>query len=248
MIEAFAWGLLASSGLVAGMVVGVVGRLAHRAVAAVMSVGAGVLLATATIDLTTHALDHVGVAATVASIVVGAAVFSLANAALAKARDRKRCGECVAQPTEADAPGSGTSIALGTALDAIPEAAVLGISLADGAPDLALVVGLALGNVPEALSSAVGMRHAGRSLRYVVALWSGIALGAALATAFASRALIDLGDAPIAVVEAGAAGALLAMAAETMIPEAFHGSPRFSGTLAAVGYVALLVLGAATLP
>ena len=70
-----------------------------------------------------------GAASTVGGIVAGAATFSIANAALVTAKDRKRCGECKPQPSEADAPGSGTSIALGTALDAVPEALILGVTL-----------------------------------------------------------------------------------------------------------------------
>jgi hypothetical protein len=70
-----------------------------------------------------------GAASTVGGIVAGAATFSIASAALVTATDRKRCGECKPQPSEADAPGSGTSIALGTALDAVPEALILGVTL-----------------------------------------------------------------------------------------------------------------------
>ena len=47
-------------------------------------------------------------------------------------------------------------------------------------------------------------------------------------------------------LQAFGAGALLAMTAETMIPEAFHNSPRFSGLLAAFGFEALLARRAVT--
>jgi hypothetical protein len=67
-----------------------------------------------------------------------------------------------AATSEADAPGSGTSIALGTALDAVPEALILGVTLRGGGPDLALVAALALSNLPEALSGTAGMRRAHR--------------------------------------------------------------------------------------
>lgn len=65
-----------------------------------------------------------GAASVVGGIILGGATFSIANVALAAAKDRKRCGECKPQPSEAEAPGSGTSIALGTALDAVPEASL----------------------------------------------------------------------------------------------------------------------------
>jgi ZIP family zinc transporter len=169
-------------------------------------------------------------------------MFSIANAALATAKDRKRCGECKAQLSEEDAPGSGTSIAVGTALDAAPEALVLGITLRVSGPDLALIMALALSNVPEALSGTAGMRLASRSTAYVLILWTGIALGTAATTALAFWLLSDLGPELTAILKAFGAGALLAMAAETMIPEAFHNGPRYSGVLAAAGFAALILL------
>jgi ZIP family zinc transporter len=242
-LMAFGQGALAGAGVLVGAVLGLVTRLGHRAVAAVMSLGAGVLLSLASIGIASEALAAAGAAATVGGILAGAATFSVANAALTTARHRKRCGECRSQPTEADAPGSGTSIALGTALDAVPEAVILGITLRAGGPDLVLISALALSNVPEALSGTAGMRLASRSTAYVLRLWSGVALVTATCTALAFTFLGDLGSGATAIVEAFGAGALIAMAAETMIPEAFHEGPRYSGVLAAVGFSALIALG-----
>lgn len=243
---AFGWGLVAGSGMVAGALLALVADLPHRAVAATMSLGAGLVLAAASVELAAESLRAAGAGVTAVGIVGGAAGFSLANAALVMARDRKRCGECKAQPSEAEAPGSGLSIALGTALDAVPEALVLGVVLRSGGPDLALVAAFALGNLPEGLSGSAGMRRAGRSRLYVLGLWGGIALGAALATALALYLLGGVGPAWIALLRAFSAGALIALAAETMIPEAFHDAPRYSGVLAALGFAALLVVGIAT--
>jgi ZIP family zinc transporter len=239
---AFGWGLLASAGILAGVALGLLTNLTHRSIAAVMSLGAGVLLAAASVELATQALAAAGALLTAGSITAGAAGFSLANAGLAKAKDRKRCGECVQQPTEAEVPGSGASIALGTALDALPEALVLGVVLRQAGPDPALVTALALSNLPEALSGAVGMRHAGRSRAYIAGVWGGIVAGTAAATGLAFAFLGGLGPSASAALQALGAGALLAMAAETMIPEAFHNGPRYSGVLAAGGFAALLLL------
>ena len=239
---AFGWGAAAASGVLVGAILGLVTNLRHRTIAAIMSLGAGVLLAIAAVEVATEALMLAGVASTVGGIVAGAATFSIANAALVAARDRKRCGGCKSQPSEADAPGSGTSIALGTALDAVPEALILGVTLRAGGPDLALVAALALANLPEALSGTAGMRLASRSSAYVLGLWGGIALGTAAATALAFHFLSDLGTDATAILQAFGGGALIAMAAETMIPEAFHNGPRYSGVLAAAGFAALILL------
>jgi ZIP family zinc transporter len=242
IVWAFCWGLAAGSGVLGGAILGLATHLPHRAIAAIMSLGAGVLLSAASIKIASEALIVTGAGSTVGGIIAGAAMFSIANAALATARDRKRCGECKSQPSEAQAPGSGNSIALGTALDAIPEALVLGVTLRASGPDLALVMALALSNVPEALSGTVGMRLASRSYAYVLSLWSGIALGTAVTTALAFYLLSGLAPDVTAMLKAYGPGALIAMAAETMIPEAFHNGPRYSGVLAASGFAALILL------
>jgi ZIP family zinc transporter len=241
-VWAFCWGLAAASGVLAGTIFGLVTQLRHRAIAAVMSFGAGVLLSAASIKIASEALIVAGTVFTGGGIIAGAAMFSIANAALAAAKDRKRCGDCKQQPSEGEVPGSGTSIALGTALDAVPEAMVLGVTLQVSGPDVPLVVALALSNVPEALSGTTGMRLASRSSTYILSLWSGIALGTAATTALAFYLLSDLGHNLTAVLKAFGAGALIAMAAETMIPEAFHNGPRYSGVLAASGFAALILL------
>jgi ZIP family zinc transporter len=242
-VWAFYWALAAGLGALVGAILGLITRLRHRAIAAFMSLGAGVLLSAASFKVASEALISVGAASTVGGIVAGAATFSVANAALATANDRKRCGECKAQPSEAEAPGSGTSIALGTALDAVPEALVLGVTLRSGIPDLALVIALSLANVPEALSGTAGMRLASRSSTYVLTLWSGTTLVTAAITALAFYFLSDVGPHATAILKAYGAGALIAMTTETMIPEAFHNGPRYSGVLAAAGFAALILLG-----
>src|SRR5688572_17900385 len=239
---AFCWGLAAASGVLGGMLLGLIAQLPHRAIAAIMSFGAGVLLSAASLKIASDARVVAGTGLTVAAMIVGAAKFSIVNAALATARDRKRCGECKPQLSEAEAPGSGRSIALGTALDAVPEALVLGVTLRVSGADVGLVLALALSNVPEALSGTSGMRLASRSLAYVVSLWSGIAFGTAATTAVAFYLLGDLGPDLTAILKAFGAGALVAMAAETMIPEGFHNGPRYSGVLAALGFAALILL------
>src|SRR5262245_37853765 len=218
-------------------------HLRHRAIAAFMSLGAGVLLSAASFRVVSEALMLAGAASAVGGIVAGAATFSIANAVLVTARDRKRCGECKRQPSEIEAPGSGTSIRLGTALDAVPEALVLGVTLRGGGPDLALIIGLSLANLPEALSGTAGMRLASRSPTYVMILWSGTTFVTAAITALAFYFLSDLSPHATATFKAYGTGVLIAMTAESMIPEAFHNGPRYSGVFAAGGFAALILLG-----
>jgi ZIP family zinc transporter len=240
---AMGWGALSSVGLVVGAVLGVFSRLRHRQIALVMSVGAGLLLAAASLALATDAIRTAGRVPAVLSLLLGAVVLSAVNTWLARlgAANRKRCGECTPQPSEAQQPGSGLAIAIGTAVDAVPEALVLGLTLRERAAPLVLLIAIAVGNLPEALSGAAGMRSAGRSPRNILVLWSAIAVGTALTTGAGYGAFALLGrSAPL--LQAFGAGALLAMTVETMIPEAFHNSPRFSGFLAVIGFSVVLLM------
>ncbi len=245
---ALAWGGVSSAGLVVGAIAGSVFRMPHHAIAMAMSVGAGLLLAGVSLKVAADAVPIAGPVAAALSLLLGAAAFSASNAVLARfgAAHRKRCGECVRQPAESERPGSGIAIALGNALDAIPEALVLGIALRDRVVPLALVFAFSVGNLPEALSSAAGLRIAGRSYTYILLSWGVIAIGAAVAIGAGYVGFDALGEAWPPRLQAFGAGALLAMTAETMIPEAFHDSPRFSGLLAAFGFGLLLLVDATT--
>jgi ZIP family zinc transporter len=239
------YGLLSASGLIAGAVAGLWLQMRHRAIAAVTAVGVGLLIAAASLYLISGALEAVSAFTAASGALAGAAAFSLVNLALQRwaAEKRKRCGECVRQPSEADMPGSGLAIAFGSLLDAVPEALIIGAAAAGGGnvlPPIALIAAFALANFAEGLSSAAGMRNAGRSRRYVLLLWTGATLVSA-AAAVLGFALFNGGSVERGWLEAFAAGALIALVVETMAPEAVAGQPGFTGLLAMLGFSALLL-------
>jgi zinc transporter, ZIP family len=244
-LQSAGWGGLSASGLLIGAVGGYYMSFKHGTIARVMTFAAGVLLAVVAVELVINARGAASLNWTVTGLLCGAAVFSSVNWLLSRrgAQHRKRCGECVEQPQEEQQPGSGLAIAAGTFLDGVPEGVVLGLSaLPYGVPGPGTVAAFFLGNIPEALSSSAGMRRAGRSARYVFGVWIGIALMISLAAALAGLGLRGTGPAVRGTVEAFAAGTILSLVSETMIPEAFHGSPQFNGLLLVVGFVALLLL------
>jgi zinc transporter, ZIP family len=244
-VQAAGWGTISASGLLIGALSGYYTPLPHSTIARAMTFAAGVLLAVVAMDLVISARDAASLHWMVMGMLCGAAAFSSVNWLLSRrgAQHRKRCGECVEQPKEEQQPGSGLAIAAGTFLDGVPEGVVLGLSvLHHGTPGLGMVAAFFLANMPEALSSSAGMRRAGRSARYVFGVWIGIALMSGLAAAVAGLVLRGTGPAVRGTVEAFAAGAILALVSETMIPESFHGSPQFNGLLLVVGFVALLIL------
>src|SRR6478735_9112980 len=237
-IQAGLWGLTAGGALVVGALVAWVIEVPQRIVASVMAFGAGVLISALAFDLVDEAETKGGLTATVLGFLLGAVVYLLANLVLAKrgARHRKRSGE--QQPSEEEQEGSGSAIAIGALLDGIPESVVLGLSLLGGnGVGIPVLVAIFISNLPEGLSSAAGMKRNGRSARYVFGVWIGIAVASGLAGLFGVLALSGASPEVIASITAVAAGAILAMVADTMIPEAFEQAHIYAGLIATVGFI-----------
>lgn len=242
-LQAFGWGAIAGGALVLGAAIAWRWTVPPRIVSFVMAFGAGVLISALAFELVGEAQEAGGLVPTAGGFLVGAVTYVGANAILARkgAQHRKRSGG--QQPSESDAAGSGNAIALGALLDGIPESVVLGLGLvAGGTVNPAVLVAIFISNVPEGLSSTAGMKNAGRGSRYVFALWGGIALASGLAALIGYSLLADASGVTVAFITAIAAGAILAMVADTMIPEAFERQHMFTGLIAALGFLAAFVV------
>ncbi|WP_306208855.1 ZIP family metal transporter [Actinoplanes sp. RD1] len=245
-LQAGGWGLLAGSALLVGAALGYLARIPQRIIASIMAFGAGVLLSAVAFELFAEADEQAGLLPTALGAVGGAVVYTGCNVLLARrgARHRKRSGG--QQPSEAEQGGSGTALALGALLDGVPESIVIGTSLlGGGAISVVTVAAVFISNVPEGLSSAAGMRHAGRSRRYVFTLWAGIALISGLAAVAGYTVLGDAPAAVLAAITALAGGAILAMVADTMIPEAFEDAHLLIGLITVAGFLVAFALSQA---
>lgn len=237
-LQAGLWGLLAGGALVIGALVALAVRVPQRVVAGVMAFGAGVLISALAFDLIDEAERTGGLTPTIAGALGGAVVYVLANQVLARrgAAHRKRSED--QQPTEADQPGSGTAIAVGALLDGVPESVVLGLSLlGGGGVGVPVLAAIFTSNLPEGLSSAAGMKRNGRSTRYILGVWGGIAVASGVAGAVGVLLLDGASPQTIAVITAVAAGAILAMIADTMIPEAFEKAHLYTGLITTMGFL-----------
>lgn len=235
------WGLLAGGALLIGAALGYFVTISPPRVAAVMAFGSGVLISAVSFELMDEAFHQGGVRATALGALAGALVYTAANRYLATrgARHRKRSGD--QQPGE-DEGGSGLAIAVGSLLDGVPESIVIGTSLISGRVRLVTVAAIFLSNLPEGLSSAAGMRRARRSAGYVFGVWGGIALVSGLASLLGYTLFQGLSPVVTATTTAVAAGAILAMVADTMIPEAFEQAHSWVGLLTVVGFLVSFLL------
>jgi ZIP family zinc transporter len=241
-LQAGGWGLLAGSALLLGAAVGYLVRIPPKAVASIMAFGAGVLLSAVSFELIAEAYDQAGLLPTAVGAVAGAAVYTGCNVLLARrgARHRKRSGD---QQRSESQEGSGTALALGALLDGVPESVVIGTGLlGGGAVSAVTVAAVFISNVPEGLSSASGMRRAGRSRTYVFGLWAGIALISGLAAVAGYTLLGGVAPAVLAAITAVAGGAILTMVADTMIPEAFEHAHLAIGMITLLGFLTAFAL------
>ncbi|MFE6993709.1 ZIP family metal transporter, partial [Streptomyces pharetrae] len=237
----------AGSALLLGAVIGFGLRVPPTVIALVMAFGAGVLISAVSFELVTEAYDQAGLAPAAIGTIVGAGAYTVGNLWLARrgARHRKRSGrhQAHAQPSEAQQGGSGLALALGALLDGVPESAVIGVSLLDGgAVSLVTVAAVFISNVPEGLSSSAGMKRAGRSRTYVFGVWGAIAAASTVSAVLGYTVVGAFSPAVIAAVTAVAAGAILAMIADTMIPEAFEDAHLAIGLVTVGGFLVSFAL------
>jgi ZIP family zinc transporter len=201
------------------------------------------LISALAFELVDEAVQGGGLLPTVLGFLLGALIFVGSNVLLSRAgaKHRKRSGG--AQPSEKDSPGSGTAIAIGALIDGIPESVVLGVGLlAGGAISPAMLAAVFISNVPEGLSSTAGMKKSGRSPAYVFGTWVGIAVFSGIAALVGFTSLENAPDSVIAFITAIAAGGILAMLADTMIPEAFEEHHNLTGLTAAVGFLSAFTI------
>jgi ZIP family zinc transporter len=214
------WGFVAGSALLLGAALGFYVKVKQKVIAWVMAFGGGVLISAVAFDLMDEAFKRGGFDSTSVGFLAGALAYTAANYGLSRygAKHRKRSGK--QQPSEAEESGSGLAIAVGALLDGIPESMAIGIGLLHGgAVSWVMVAAIFLSNVPEGLSSSAGMKHSGRSARYVFGVWTGIMVLSALASIAGNVFFIHAAPDVIAAITAVAAGAILCMLADRCEPD-----------------------------
>lgn len=229
-------GAAASSTLFLGALVAAIVRPSARVGAVVMALGAGVLIGSVSFELVDEALALLPLWQVALALFLGSATF------LGGARAIERAGG--GGRKHPDGPMDETqaeAIVLGSVLDGIPESFVLGFSVLQGSVSLSLLTGVVLSNLPEGMASTSGLHKAGWPTRRILAMWGLVVLGSALAAGL-GHAVSDADSGGLA--QAFAAGALLTMVADTMLPESYAVERTWTGGFVVAGFAAAVALGA----
>jgi ZIP family zinc transporter len=199
----------------------------------VMAFGAGVLISAVSYDLVLEAVDVSGGAGIPLGIAAGALTFFVGDRIIENAGGGNRKGL-----RREEGAGSPRAEILGIVLDGVPESIVLGLTLLAGEGiSVALIAAVFLSNVPEAMAATNGLVASRIQSGRIMVLWMLIAALSGVA-ALAGYGLLGGASPPVvAFILAFAAGAVVTMLADTMVPEAFAHGGRVAGLATTFGFV-----------
>jgi ZIP family zinc transporter len=220
---------------VIGATVALVFRINLRTIGLIMGFGSGVLISAVAFDLVQEAADKsIGQGWTAAGLFAGCLVFFFGDRLIDHlgGGDRK-------DPTgaEEDSGGSSLSIVLGSVLDGIPESMVIGLTIFEGgAVGAAYLAAVFISNLPESISSTSGLVTSGWKKSRILWMWIAIALVSGLASLAGYGLFQNSSPEVVAFVLTFAAGAILTMLANTMMPEAFEHGGKLVGIMVTLGF------------
>ena len=243
MGEAIGWGALAASSLVIGAALAFVRPWSDALVGLILAFGAGALISAVSFELAEEGAKVGSNAAVGAGLGIGALTYFFADGLIASRTGTGRGKRGRRQPESGDGSEAGTSLALGAFLDGIPEQLVLGIGLASGEPvSVALVVAIFVSNLPEGIGAGVDMSKAGMSRAHVIGLFAAVAVVCTLSSALGYGLADSISGDFQAAINGFAAGALLVMLIDSMIPEARLKAGRNAGLVAVLGFAVATAL------
>lgn len=232
-------GALAASALLIGALLVMWRKPSSRTIGLVMGFGAGALISSITYELVPDS-QVTGTLQLGLAFAIGAVIFFLIDWWIDVRGGANR------KSIQGAEGGSGSSIFIGSLIDAIPESVILGIGItAGGSVGLAFLLAVLVSNVPEGIAGTINLQAAGHSSRAVLLMWAGVVLVSAVSATVGYFVVRAFPGADGRYAQAFAAGALLTMLAEAMMPEAFEHGGKAVGLLTVMGFLAAAMLSAA---
>jgi zinc transporter, ZIP family len=234
MLNAFLWGLLATSSLVLGGIIASRFNLSKRAIGIIMGFGAGTLISAISYELIFEAIKlGKGTGFPGYGIFAGSFTFFMADWLIAKYGKTNQIGAGTSQHSTLVVP-----MVLAIILDGIPESIVIGLGLFEGgAVSLAMLVAVFISNLPESIAGSSGMKAGGWKGGKIFFLWLFIAIICSFATVAGFSLFSGASTQWLSFIQAFAGGAILMMLANSMIPEAYEHGGRLAGVFTVLGFV-----------
>jgi zinc transporter, ZIP family len=270
--EALIIGVIGSSALVLGGMLGAWWPAPARVTGVLLAFASGALVAALAFELFPDAVETGGLGPASAGLLGGALTFVVVNTvvdsrvaagagdtsdvplpdaaseAVSGAQADQREKLAVAAQAAPAGPTLGVAFGLLAAvtLDGVPENLALGVSLGGGEGELteviALLVAIFVSNLPESLVGAVAMRSGGQSRRFVIVIWTITAVILTAAVVLGEGLASSLSAGALAFALSFAGGAVLASLADTLMPEAFEHGRPLNAFSTALGFLLAFVL------
>ncbi len=234
------YAFLTGFSLILGVIIGTTFKIRQKAVAAIMAFGSGVLICALTFGLMEEAFKHGGFDAVIIGFLSGGVVFISGDVLIHRigGRNHKR------KAHHPSAKGTnGQAIVLGSLLDGVPESMALGVALlSKNGIGLLMLAAIFLSNLPESLSSIDDLQREGFSKRRIYLSWSIVSGCVALSVVLSFLFLEKLDLNVLGIIESFASGAILAMLADSMMPEAYEDGGFLIGFLTMLGFLTAFIL------
>lgn len=244
MWNAVLWGGIAGSATLLGALTVMLFSIRTSIIGYIMALGTGALIGATAYELLGDAVELSGFGEAAFGFLGGALVFTIFDYLVSNkgGHKRKSSGGAAESKSSSDS-NSGLAILIGTIMDAIPESAMIGLSLVSGGSvSFALVVAIFISNFPEGLSSTVGLKKSGFSKNKIMVMWVAVLCISALSALGGAALLEGASNSVKAVMSSFAGGGIIAMVASTMMPEAYEEGGPSVGFITAVGVFITLFL------
>jgi len=237
---AIIYSFLAGFSLILGVIIGTIFKISQRVIAAIMAFGSGVLICALTFGLMEEAFKHGGFDAIVTGFLVGGVVFIGGDFLVHRYGGRNHKKNKHFRTVRET---NGKAIILGAALDGIPESIALGLSLLEkNGIGLLMLAAIFLSNLPESISSIDDLRKEGISTRQIYSTWSIVSIFSIAAAMLSFFFLKNIDLNARGIIESFASGAILAMLADSMMPEAYEEGGYLIGFLTMLGFLTAFIL------
>lgn len=236
-LTAAMWGGLGAAALLVGAAIAFFHKPSERTTGMVMGFGSGTLISAIAYELIPESTLGKGIGMAVAFL-IGALVFFLGDLFIDHFGGANR-----KDLTGGEGGGSGMAIFLGTLLDGVPESLILGIGLGlGGSVSIAFLVAVFVSNIPEGIAGTVSLQAEGRSRRRITLMWSFLLIASAIAAGLGYFLTKETNVIDGLYLQAFAAGAMLTMLADTMMPEAFKHGGKIVGLFTVLGFLLAAII------